>query len=88
VAPSDGGVAGDVHVDFHHQLRVDERDLQDVAAAPPGGERPPRPRVLAADLLVKPQYSRAALFTAGAEPAIACWWPNSPSEAWCMVLGE
>ena len=34
VAPSAGGVAGDVHGDFHHPLRVDERDVQDVAAAP------------------------------------------------------
>jgi hypothetical protein len=46
VAPPAGGVAGDVHGDLHHQLRVDERDVRDVAAAPPSGERTPRPRVL------------------------------------------
>jgi hypothetical protein len=37
MAPAAGGVAGDVYVDFHHQLRVDELDVQDVAASPSGG---------------------------------------------------
>ena len=41
MAPS----AGDVHGDLHHELRVYGRDVQDVAAAPPGGERAASPRV-------------------------------------------
>ncbi len=46
-APPADRVTGDVNRDFHHQLRIDERDLQDVTAAPPRGERAPRPRMLA-----------------------------------------
>ncbi len=30
-------ILGDVHGDLHHQLRVDERDVRSVAAAPPDG---------------------------------------------------
>ncbi|MFC9891925.1 hypothetical protein [Streptomyces pilosus] len=47
MTPASGGIACDIHVDFHDQLPVDETDVQDVMASPPGCERAPRPRVLA-----------------------------------------
>jgi hypothetical protein len=47
VAPPTGGVTGDVDADFHHHLRFHERDVQRLAPAPPGGERPACPGVAA-----------------------------------------
>lgn len=47
MTPASGGIACDIHLDFHHQLRVDKPAVQDVMACPPGCARAPRPRVLA-----------------------------------------
>jgi hypothetical protein len=44
MAPPAGGIAGDVDADFHHQVGFHQRDAQRLPAAPPYGERPPRPR--------------------------------------------
>jgi hypothetical protein len=46
VPPAPGTVSGDV--DLHDQLGSHEGDAQDLPCAPPGAERPARPRVLAA----------------------------------------
>lgn len=40
-----GGIAGDVDADFHHQLGLHQVDVQMLPAAPPGRERPARPRM-------------------------------------------
>lgn len=45
VAPPAGGVTGDIDADFHHQPGFRQRDVQLLPAAPPGGERPARPRM-------------------------------------------
>lgn len=45
VPPTSGTVAGDVDADLHDELTLDERDVQGLAGAPPGGERPARPGV-------------------------------------------
>ena len=58
VAPLAGDVAGVVHGDFHHQLRVDECDVQDVTAAPPGGERASCPRMAARRRTQQPRLPR------------------------------
>lgn len=47
MSPSAGGVMGDVDADFRHQLRFHQRDVQLFLAAPPGVERPARPRMTA-----------------------------------------
>ncbi len=47
MAPPAGGVTGDVDAHFHHQLGFHQRDDQFFLAAPPGGERPARPRMTA-----------------------------------------
>ncbi|MFF4963148.1 hypothetical protein [Streptomyces sp. NPDC001222] len=47
MAPPAGGIAGDVDADFHHLLGFHQRDVQRLPAAPPEGERPARPRMLA-----------------------------------------
>ncbi len=38
MAPPAGNATGDVDADFHHQLGFHQRDVQRLAAAPPGGE--------------------------------------------------